>query len=256
MIQELLLFAVGIIVGIMNAIAGGGMLIGFPVLLATGMPALIANATSNIVILPGQISSAYGYRKYVRRIPKAYLLLAIPCTIGAGIGAIILRNTPTANFEKLVPGLIVFAVVLFIFQPFLHQHVHRHMHGPAKHRRRLQPVLLLAAAMFPLSIYGGYFGAGFGFIMLAFLGFTKMHEIHQMNALKNLMAICIAVASIVCLLSADLIDWKQGLIMGFGSLIGGYIGALGAQKFSSHASRIIVIIIGVTTATYLVVRDL
>ena len=109
--------------------------------------------------------------------------------------------------------------------------------------------------MFPLSIYGGYFGAGFGFIMLAFLGFTKIHEIHQMNALKNLMAVCIAAASIVCLFSAHLINWRQGLVMGSGNLIGGYVGALGAQKFSSHAIRIIVIIIGVSTAVYLVVRN-
>lgn len=256
MIQELLLFLVGIVVGIMNAIAGGGTLIGFPVLLATGMPALVASATSSISILPGQFSSAYGYRKYVRRIPRAYLLLAIPCVIGGGIGATILRNTPPAHFEKLVPGLIVFAVVLFIFQPFLHGHVHRHMHGPTKHRQKIQPVLLLMAAMFPLSIYGGYFGAGFGFIMLAFLGFTKIHEIHQMNALKNLMAICIVVASIAALFSAHLIDWEQGLVMGSGNLIGGYVGARGAQRFSSHAIRIVVIVIGVSTAAYLVFRDL
>ncbi len=255
MIQELLLFAVGIIVGIMNAIAGGGMLIGFPVLLATGTPALIASATTSIIVLPGQISSVYGYRKYLRRIPRSYLILAIPCTIGGGIGALILRNTPSSNFEELVPGLIVFAIVLFIFQPFLHQHVHYHMHGPAKHRRRLQPVLLLAAAMFPLSIYGGYFGAGFGFIMLAFLGFTKLHEIHQMNVLKNLMVICIASASIICLLDSGLIDWKQGMVMGIGNLIGGYVGARGAQKFSSHAIRIIVIVIGVSMAIYLIARD-
>ncbi len=254
MLQELILFLVGIAVGIMNAIAGGGILLGFPVLLATGMPALVANATSNIIVLPGQISSAYGYRKYLKRIPKAYLILIVPCLIGAGIGAIILRNTPSANFDKLIPGLLLFAVVLFIFQPFLHKRVHYHMHGPLKYRKKIQPVMLLALAMLPLSVYGGYFGAGIGFIMLAFLGFTKLHQIHQMNALKNMMAICIAVASIVCLFSAHLIDWKQGLVMGSGNLIGGYVGAIGAQKFSSHAIRIVVIIIGISTAGYLFIR--
>ncbi len=254
MLQELILFLVGIVVGIMNAIAGGGMLLGFPVLLATGMPALAANATSNLIILPGQISSAYGYRKFLRRIPKSYLILIIPCVIGAGIGATILRYTPSANFDKLVPELLVFAVALFTFQPFLHKHVHYHMHGPLKYRRKIKPVVLLAVAMLPLSIYGGYFGAGLGFIMLAFLGFTKLHEIHQINALKNMMAICIAAASIVCLFSAHLIDWRQGAVMGSGNLIGGYVGAIGAQKFSSHAIRVVVIAIGISTAIYLFFR--
>lgn len=255
MLQELVLFLVGIVVGVMNAIAGGGMLIGFPVLLATGMPALIANATGNLVILPGQISSAYGYRAFLRKIPRSYLLLFIPCSLGTAIGATILRRTPSSNFEHYVPGLLLFAVVLFAFQPLLHRHVHRHINGPKKHRQSLKPVLLLCAAMLPLSMYGGYFGAGFGFIMLAFLGFTKLHEIHQINALKNLMAVTIAGSSIIVLFGAHLIDWRQGAIMGTGNLIGGYLGATGAQKFSSHAIRIVVIVVGLCTATYLIFRN-
>ena len=254
MLQDIILFLVGIITGAMNGIAGGGMLIGFPVLLATGMPALVANATSNIIILPGQITSAYGYRKYLKQIPRGYLLLAIPCILGAAIGALILRNTSSSHFEKLVPGLIVFAVVLFIFQPYLHLKVHRHMHGPKSRRESLKPLLWISLAMFPLAIYGGYFGVGFGFIMLAFLGFTKLHEIHQMNALKNLMAICIATVSIICLANAHLIDWQHGAFMAAGSGIGGYTGSRTAQKYSSHAIRIVVIVIGVCTASYLVFR--
>lgn len=252
---ELILFLTGIVVGSMNAIAGGGMLIGFPVLLAFGVSPLAANATSNIIVLPGQLSSAFGYRKYLMRIPPAYLLLAIPCLLGAGIGAFILRNTSAGNFEKLVPGLIVFAVLLFAFQPFLHNHIHRHMHGPAKHRRRLRPLVLVAIATVPLSIYGGYFGPGFGFVMLALLGFTRLHEIHQMNALKNIMAVCICVASLSCLYSAHLIDWRHGLPMAAGNIVGGYAGATLAQKVSSHAIRVLVIAIGVVTAGYLVFRS-
>lgn len=255
MLQDIILFSVGIVVGIMNGIAGGGMLIGFPVLLATGIPPLVANATSNIIILPGQITSAFGYRKYLRQIPKAYLFLVIPCAIGGAIGAITLRHTSSSSFQKLVPGLIVFAVVLFIFQPFLQRRIHRHINGPKKHRSSLKPLIPTVLAMIPLSIYGGYFGVGFGFIMLALLGFTKIHEIHQMNGLKNLMAICIAIVSIVCLFSSHLIDWLHGLFMATGSGIGGYVGAVGSQRYSSHAVRIVVIIIGITTASYLVFRS-
>lgn len=252
---ELILFLVGIVVGAMNAIAGGGTLVGFPVLLAVGVPPLIANATSSIIVLPGQISSAYAYRKYIKQLPKRYLVLIIPCAIGAAIGTIILRTTSPVNFEKLVPGLIIFAVALFAYQPFLHRMVRKHLHGTVKHRRSIRPLVILCIAMFPLAIYGGYFGAGMGFIMLAFLGFTRLHEVHQINALKNLMAACVVIVSIIFLLGAHLIDWKHGLIMGGGNLIGGYVGARGAQRFSSHGIRIIVIVIGVSTAAYLVFRS-
>ncbi len=102
MTTDFILFFVGLLVGAMNAIAGGGMLVGFPVLLAVGIPALIANATSNIIILPGQLASAYGYRKYLREVPKQYLWLLPPCAIGAAIGALILRNTSSNHFEQLV----------------------------------------------------------------------------------------------------------------------------------------------------------
>lgn len=255
MLTDLLLLLTGVIVGAMNGIAGGGMLIGFPVLLATGMPALIANATSNIIILPGQITSAYGYRKYLRQIPRSYLLLAIPCMIGAGIGATILRHTSAKSFEQLVPGLIIFAVVLFIFQPYLHFHIRKHINGPKKRRQSLKPLIPIALAMLPLAIYGGYFGAGFGFIMLALLGFTKLHEIHQMNALKNLMAVAIATVSLLCLANAHLIDWQHGLFMAAGNGVGGYLGSIGAQRYSSHTIRIVVIVIGIATATYLVFRS-
>lgn len=253
--KDVLLFLVGIVTGSMNAIAGGGMLIGFPALLAAGMSPLAANITTNIIILPGQLSSAFGYRKFIRKAPSSYLLLLIPSAVGAAIGAVILRKTPSSSFQHLVPALILIAILLFIFQPFLQAHVHRHLTGSAKHRQRLRPLVLIAIAMVPLSIYGGYFGAGFGFVMLALLGFSKLHDIHQMNGLKNVMAICIAVVCIIFLYSSGKIDWNYGLAMGAGNLLGGYFGATGAQKVSSHAIRVIVIIIGIGTVAYLGLRS-
>jgi uncharacterized membrane protein YfcA len=255
MLHDIILFFVGILVGVMNAIAGGGMLIGFPVMLAVGLPPLIANATSNIVVLPGNISAAYGYRKLLRKVPRQYLLLLLPAIVGAAIGATILRHTSSNSFEHLIPGLILFAVVLFTFQPLLYNLLHNHLHGPKRLRNSLQPILIVGLALIPLAIYGGYFGAGFGFIMLAFLGFTKLRtHIHQMNALKNIITVFIAATSLACLYSSHLIDWRHGLAMGGGNLIGGYYGAIGAQKVSSHVLRIIVIIIGISTAIYLGLR--
>lgn len=252
MLTDLILLLTGVVVGAMNAIAGGGMLLGFPVLLALGIPPLVANATSNIIILPGQLASAYGYRKFLRQVPRAYLWLLPPCAVGAGIGALILRHTSSNSFEQLVPGLILFAVVLFAFQPLLHFHVHKQLKAKKVDNR---PLLYVGLALIPLAIYGGYFGAGFGFVMLAFLGFTNLHDVHKMNALKNLAASTMAVVSIGCLFSARLIDWRHGLVMAVGTGIGGYCGARLAQRIPSHTVRLAVITIGLITATYLFLRQ-
>lgn len=242
------LFLVGIIVGGMNAIAGGGMLIGFPVLLAAGLPALVANATACIITLPGQISSAYGYRKYLRKVPPKYLYLLIPCMVGAAVGATLLRHTSYKRFAELVPGLILLAVALFAFQPVLKLQIHRHLRGRTKNAK---PLVIIAVLLLPLAVYGGYFGAGFGFVMLALLSFTKLHDLHQINGLKNLGAVGIGTASLVTLFNSGLIDWRHGIVMAIGSLIGGYSGSRVAQRFSSHTIRIVVITIGFITAIYL-----
>lgn len=250
--KDILLFLTGIVVGVMNAIAGGGMLIGFPVLLATGVPALTANATSALIVLPGQLSSAYGYRKFLRQVPLYYLWLLPPCVIGAAIGATILKRTAPTNFEQLLPGLILFAVVLFAFQPLLHFHLHRHLKSRSKD---ISPLVFIGLALLPVSIYGGYFGVGFGFVILAFLGFTNLHDAHKMNALKNIGAASMATVSIVCLFSSGLISWRYGLIMAAGNLMGGYIGARTALKVSSHTIRIGVVAIGLIAVIYLFLRS-
>src|SRR4051812_27757572 len=148
--QDLLLFGAGIIVGAMNAIAGGGTLVGFPVLLAIGLPALTANATSHLVVLPGALSSVYSYRRQIRKLPGRYLLLTIPCALGATLGALILRHTSAHTFQKLVPGLVLFAVLLFAFQPLLHFHLRQHLRTKNK---SLQPLILICLAMLPIAIY-------------------------------------------------------------------------------------------------------
>jgi uncharacterized membrane protein YfcA len=108
--------------------------------------------------------------------------------------------------------------------------------------------------LFPVAIYGGYFGAGFGFIMLAFLGFTKLHDIHKINGLKNLAGVAISGVSLACLFSTHLIDWRAGLAMAAGSTTGGYYGSKLTQRISTHAIRIIVILIGFGTAAYIGLR--
>ena len=248
MITDIVLVLVGIITGGMNAIAGGGMLIGFPVLLAVGVPAISANATCNLITLPAQFASAWGYRRYIRKVPLVYLWLLLPCFLGALAGAYILLHTPSTRFEELVPWLIAAAVLLFAFQPLLHSHLRRQL------RRRTPHVSVLAViglALLPLSIYGGYFGAGFGFVILALLSFTSLPDLHQINGLKNLAGGAIVVASLLILAHSSLIDWHHGIAMAIGSTIGGYGGAHMAQHVSSRGLRIAVILIGCFAAAYI-----
>lgn len=246
--KDIVLLLAGFVVGAMNAIAGGGMLVGFPVLIALGVPPLMANATGNVVTSPGQLASALGYWKYLRRVPKRYAWLILPIIAGAAAGSLALRNTSPHDFAKLVPGLVLFGVALFAFQPLMHFHLHRQLKGRAK---TILPFILLAIAIIPLSFYGGYFGAGYGFIMLAFLGFTNLPDAHMINAMKNVSAIFVSATSVVCLYSAHIIHWQTGLIMAAGSITGGYTGARSAQKVSSHWLRVCIIAIGLSAVVYL-----
>jgi uncharacterized membrane protein YfcA len=254
--HDLILLAVGVIVGAMNAIAGGGMLVGFPVLLALGIPPIVANATTGLIVLPGNLAALIGYRKYLQRVPRQYLWLIIPVVAGAILGTTLLRNTSSSVFANIVPELILFAVILFAFQPFLYSYLRQHIHSPARLRRYVRPLFLISFAILPVAVYGGYFGAGFGFIMLSFLGFTGLHEhIHRMNALKSVMTTCVALTALAMLWTSGLIDWHHGLVMAAGNALGGYFGAVGTQKVSTHAIRIGIVCIGLTTATYLGLRS-
>lgn len=243
--HDIIIFLVGIIVGAMNAIAGGGMLIGFPVLIALGVPALIANATGHVAASSGLITATLGNREYLRKVPKRYALLLVPLVIGGIAGTYYLKHTSAEDFERIVPTLLLLGVGLFAFQPLLHFHLYRHIRG---HTSKLLPILLVAIALLPIAFYGGYFGIGFGFLMLAFLGFTSIHDAHMMNALKNLAAVVVGATAIICLLGSGLINWHVGLIMAAGTATGGYLGARLSQKMSSHWLRIAIVLIGLAAA--------
>lgn len=248
MTHEIIIFLAGIVVGAMNAVAGGGLLVGFPALMAVGLTPLAANVTGHMVVIPGGISATYGYRKYLRKLPRKYLYLLIPNVAGAAIGAMLLKNTSSERFEEIIPLLIFFAVGLFALQPYIHFHLHRHI---SKQLQSITPLVMIGLAFIPLSIYGGYFGAGYGFIMLAFLGFTKLHEAHQLNGFKNLSGLCIGITSFLFFVNSGLISWKYGLIMAAGGALGSYYGATLTTKLSSHTLRLAIVAIGVSTAAFM-----
>lgn len=243
--QAIIIFLIGVVVGTMNAIAGGGMLIGFPVLIALGISPLVANATGHVSASGGLVTSTITGREYLRKVPKRYMLLLLPMALSAAAGTFYLRNTSADQFEKLVPGLLLFGVALFAFQPLIHFHLHRHIRG---HSSRLWPIILVGLALIPISFYGGYFGIGFGILMLAFLGFTSIHDAHMMNAIKNFAAAVVGIVSIAFLVGSDLIDWRVGLIMMAGTSIGGVLGTKLAKKLNSHWLRIVIVVIGIIAA--------
>ena len=246
--SNILLFLLGLLVGVMNAVAGGGLIVALQAMIAMGMPPIVASATGAVVTAPGQLAAAIGYRKYLRRVPRRYGLLLIPMLVGSVAGALVLRGTSADSFAQMLPALILVGVFLFAFQPLMHFHMHRHLKGRA---RSYGPLVLLGLAMLPVGFYAAYFGPGFGFLMLAFLGFTKLPDTHMINAMKNVSAVFIAVVIIVCLYGSQLIDWRTGALMAVGSVIGGYLGVHYALKMSSRWIRIVIVIVGLLSVLYM-----
>jgi uncharacterized membrane protein YfcA len=237
------LFFICFLAGLVNSVAGGGILVVFPTLLAVGLPPITANATSNIISWPGALSSAYGYRKHLRRLPKKYILLLIPCVLGAAFGAYLLTHTDPSEFRHSIPWLVLAAVTLFTIQPYLHKKLDRNL---AVHRTA--PLVFIGFALIPMAVYGGYFGAGFGFIMLAFLSFTRLKNLHQINGLKNLASASIALVCTIYFAHAHLIDWEYAPAMIAGGMLGGYFGSRWSLKVDPRLVHAFIIVLGLSVA--------
>ncbi len=248
-LKEIIYVAVGLLAGVINSVAGGGTIIAFPLMMLFRISALGANATTNIPVFLGQISSSLGYLKYFKKIPKKYYLIIIPSIFGTILGAYLLRKTPNSNFEYIAPVLILIAVAAFVYQPYITARIYG---TKKKLRSRNSMAYLIYPFVFILAIYGGYYGGGFGLIILVLLSFTKMNNIHAINGLKNLNGIFVSFLSIVVLFNSGLINFKVGLTIGVGSLVGGYLGAKLAPRISLKYLRIVIIIIGLLTALYFV----
>lgn len=252
MYHFIVLFGAGLVAGLVNSVAGGGALLMYPLLFSFGLPPIMTNATIAASIWPGALSSAYGYRKYIRKLPKFYFLLLIPCVVGAVIGASILRRTPDRNFQLIVPWLVLFAVILLALQPKIHELL-RKRHKKSK-KLSLVNMFVIAIAILGVAIYGGYFGAGFGIIMLALLGFTKLTDIHQMNGLKNLSAVCISLVASIYFVHYHLVDWHYIPPLLIGAVIGGYIGSTYSYKLPNKLIRLIIVISGLAVAAVLFIK--
>ena len=248
--------AAAFLAGIMNSVAGGGTLLTFPALIAAGLSPLIANATSTVALLPASLSSAFGYREELAGSRRWAVALAVPSVVGGGLGALLLLHTSNATFNRIVPWLVLGATTLFVLQrPLL-----RWIRGetPAlltdQQLGERAPVPAMLAAQLLVGVYGGYFGAGIGILMLAALGFMGFSNIHRMNGLKNWGAFCMNFVAAVMFAFSGIVDWPVALSMAVGSIAGGYVGARAAQRVPQGVVRGMVIALGVTTGVWLLVR--
>jgi len=239
--KAIALIAAGIVAGVFNAIAGGGTLITFPTLLAIGVPSLTANITSSVGIVPTYFGSVIGSREEVlTQLPRVKQLLIVTF-LGGALGSVLLLTTPAASFRAIVPWLVAFATVLFIAQPYLILRL-AHLHDSHPTRK-----VLLQLGTFIVSIYGGYFGAGVGIMLLALLGLGLSDSLSRINSLRTVLSIILTLLSATIFAIHGHVLWSAALCVAVGSLAGGLGGARIAQFLSPVWLRRTVIIIGTAT---------
>jgi hypothetical protein len=244
--------AAAFLAGGVNAIAGGGSLISFPALVWLGRPPIIANATNTIAVWPASLSAVYGYRNDLRTVQRWLLLLMIPSLTGGALGAWLLLRTSEKTFVRIVPLLILGATLLLAGQEM----VTKRLGVLARSHEKPASGWVTFVFVFQLlvSIYGGYFGAGMGILMLAALGLIGMTDLHQMNGLKNLLAIGINGIAAVYFAITGSVRWTDGAIMAAASIVGGYAGARLAKRLGRKFVRGAVVVIGLVMTIALWLR--
>jgi uncharacterized protein len=249
-VHQILIFLAACAGGAINAVAGGGTLLTVPTLVWLGVPALNANATSTVALWPGSLSGTWGFRREMRQADTRVYALVVPSLIGGLTGAILLKRTPPGVFERLIPALILFATLLFVVQ----EPLQRRFDLTALHNARSHWLSWTMLFQLMVGIYGGYFGAGIGIMMLAALSLMGHTDIHQMNGLKNLLAVAINGIAIAYLVFTDLILWENALLMAVGAIVGALIGAGTARRVGQDAVRYGVVGVGLVMAVSLFLR--
>jgi len=237
--------------GMVNAVAGGGTLITFPALLAFGTPSVIANATSTLALVAGTVGSVYGYRRQIVAV-RPWLRRFVPVSLVGGLlGGILLTKTQEQTFAKMVPFLLLFATVVFLTQGAFRRFAGfaDKADGPvAPHHHAIWGAVVF---QFLVALYGGYFGAGIGILMLASLGLLGLTHIHEMNGLKTVLGSLINLVAAIYFIVAGLIDWPRAGVMTVGALAGYFAGAHFAQRIPQQRVRQIITGIGFGISAWL-----
>ncbi len=235
MLAHLVLFAAAVIAGTMNALAGGGSFITFPALLLTGLDARAANITSTIALFPGQVSTGLAGRRLVSGLPSLPFRALVAISLAGGVlGALLLLATPASFFARLVPWLVLFATGVFAWGSF------RRKPAVAAGIGRIPA----AAAQFAISIYGGYFGGGIGFLMLAALTAAGL-AVRNAGATKNVLAGVMNASAVAVFMFSPAVAWRQAVIVAVGAIGGGLLGAWALRRVNERLLRVGVVVVGV-----------
>lgn len=238
----------GLLAGGINTVVGSGTLITFPVLLAIGYLPVVANVSNSLGLVPGSLSGAFGYRKELQGQKRRMVRLVPASVLGGVVGAILLVTLPEKAFSAIVPVLIFVALVLVVAQPWLNRKLaHR------QNKRDADGGVLLWVGVFAAGIYGGYFGAAQGVLVVGMMGVLVHEHLQRMNALKNVLtAVVNLVAGILFIFIAH-VDWTVVALLAGGSIVGGLVGAKVGRKLPPAALRAIIVVVGLAAITKLLV---
>lgn len=246
-----LLLAAGLAAGVVNAIAGGGSLLTFPALIATGLPAIAANVTNSLSVSPGYCASVYGSRADLEGQERRALSLIPVAIVGGVIGCVLLLVTPASAFEVIAPFLVLSATAVLAFQTRLRALVgHPAQLSPKRQRATMIVLTGLGAA------YGGYFGAALGVILVAVLALVLDERLQRVNALKNVISATVGLVTVVIFAIFGPVSWLGVLITAPASMAGGYLGARLARRLSATALRWTIVVFGTTIGCFLLYRAL
>jgi len=249
-VEVIVLFVSGTMAGIINTVVGSGSLVTFPALLALGYPPILANVTNNVGVLPGSISGAIAYRKELKGQLKPVALLAIFSGVGGLAGALLLLQLPAEVFNGVVPILIILASILVVIGPRLKQAIAARQ---AKKGATSHGVALYATTGLT-GVYGGYFGAAQGVILLSGLSILLPGSLQRANAYKNVLAAVANFAAAIVFVSITDVAWLAAGVIAAGSILGGQIGGWVGQRLPPLVLRIVILAVGVSAITYFVVK--
>lgn len=233
----------GMAAGCINTIVGSGTLVTFPTLLAFGFPAVTANISNTVGLVAGGVSGAWGYRSEMEGAAPLLRRLSLMSFVGAIVGAVLLVVLPASAFDAIVPLLILIGVLLVVFGPRLQRMASAH-HDEGVHRTRWA---LLQPGVFLCGVYGGYFGAAQGVILMGLMGVLLAEPMQKLNGIKNVLALIVNLTAAITFLivSWDKVNWAAAALIAVGSLIGGVIGARVGKRLPPNGLRAFIVIIGV-----------
>jgi uncharacterized membrane protein YfcA len=244
-LEALAIVGVGLLAGTINTIVGSGSLITFPTLLAFGFSPIVANVSNTVGLSPGSLSGAVAYRRELEGQRPRLLVLGTASITGGVTGAVLLLALPGSVFRHVVPVLILVACVLVAVQPRLSGRVADRPSAPAHGGA---PLFL---CVFATGVYGGYFGAAQGVILMSLLGIFLDDQLQRLNAAKNVLALCANGSSAILFICVTHIAWEAAALIAGGSIVGGQVGGVLGRRIPAPLLRILIIVVGVTAAVIL-----